>query len=256
MKSYLINLDGDTDRLAFFSSNFKRLGLSYERVCAIDGRTFSDADYARFQKTRTKNYSFWLRGQMGCFLSHYHVWQKVAQSEDNFCAVFEDDIHASDDLKKILDEQSWIPNDVDIIRLETSTNRIQLTSDPVLKHAGRTLYGVKSTSWCSGAYILSRRAAQAFIDLEEQYHQPTDVIMYNFERSAITKKLNILQCYPAVCTQDKHLLNGNDVKFASNIEAPTTKEPAIKTALKYALPANFFAAAYRSLKGYRRITFE
>jgi len=185
MKSYLINLDKDVGRLAFFKANFERLGISFERVAAVDGRLFSEENYQAFMHTRPRSFNrlqgkSWLRGQMGCFLSHFSVWKKIAESSDNFAAVFEDDIHVSDDLKYVLETSSWIPDEVDVIRLETSTNRVRLGAQPVVTFAGHPAYRVKSTSWCAGAYIIHRRLAQQLIALPVQYHEPADVIFYNF----------------------------------------------------------------------------
>jgi glycosyl transferase family 25 len=261
MKSYLINLDKDTDRLAFFSANFSRLEMEVERISAIDGRVFSEEDYHKFMQDRPRSYNrektkTWLRGQMGCFLSHYTVWEKIAQGSNLFCAVFEDDIHVSDDLKEILDDDSWIPNDVDIIRLETSTNRIRLTARPVLTYLNRNLYGVKSTSWCAGAYIISRKTAQQLVALAAQYHEPADVILYHFTESVIAKELNILQFNPALCTQDKHLAKGSrSVNFSSNIEFDSNDSKNLKATLEQYSLKRIFIALYRSLCGYKRIGF-
>jgi glycosyl transferase family 25 len=261
MKSYLINLDKDTDRLKFFKENFDRLGMHFERISAIDGRTSSEEDYQHFMQERPRNHNRttnkkWLRGQMGCFLSHYTAWTKIAEGSNPFCAVFEDDIHVSDDLAKILNDDSWIPNNIDIIRLETSTNRIRLTGNPLLTYMARNLYGVKSTSWCAGAYIISRNTAQRLIALPAKYHEPADVMLYHFSESVIARELNILQFNPALCTQDKHLANSaNSVNFASNIEFNTAGITNATNKLSKFSPARIATAVYRSACGYRRIGF-
>jgi glycosyl transferase family 25 len=190
---------------------------------------------------------------MGCFLSHMSVWQKIADGEHKFCAVFEDDIHVSDDLRDILFDDQWIPPEADIIRLETSTNRVRLSAKPVLNYLRRAVYTVKSTSWCAGAYIISRDTARALAALDPKYHEPADVILYNFEESVITPTLNILQFNPALCTQDKHLASGN-IQFASNIEAGTGNKPQVERWKKFS-PATVASAAYKSLLGYKRIGF-
>ncbi|MES2673440.1 MAG: glycosyltransferase family 25 protein [Pseudomonadota bacterium] len=255
IKSYLINLNKDDERLSFFTSNFKRLGMEFERISAVDGREFSEQDFRAFLEDRPRsNKKTWVRGQMGCFLSHHIAWTKIAQSNERFSAVFEDDVHVSEDLKSLLSDDNWIPNEIDIIRLETSTNRVRLTLQPLLIHAKRKIYGVKSTTWCTGGYILNRRAAQQLIELKPQHHQPSDVILFNFEDSIIAKKLNILQCYPALCTQDKHLATGN-LEFSSNLELPEPVAPHLTTKLKQVNPTTILSGLYKSLQGYKRITF-
>jgi glycosyl transferase family 25 len=259
MKSYLINLDKDTERLSFFKSNFDRLGISFERISGVDGRTFSEAEYQKFMQSRPRAYNRaqpkkWLRGQMGCFLSHFTAWKKVAEGNEQFCAVFEDDIHVSDDLKQILQQDNWIPKNTDVIRLETSTNRVRLTSQPLMTYKKRNLFGVKSTSWCAGAYIISRTTAQKLITVSEKYHEPADIFLYNFNESVIAKELHILQFNPALCTQDKHLANGK-VKFSSNIEFDNGTQPSLTAKLRKFSPGVVLTGIYRSLCGYRRISF-
>lgn len=254
MKTYLINLDKDSERLAFFTSTFQRLGMDFERVPAIDGRLFSEADYQVFMQTRPRHGKTWLRGQMGCFLSHLSVWERIAQGKERFCAVFEDDIHASDALKAILAEEHWISDDIDIIRLETSTNRLLLASRVVLRHAGREAFEVCSTSWCAGAYIIHRRTARQLLSLPTKDHEPADVLLYNFEDSAIAGKLKILQFDPAPCTQDKHLASGS-IQFASNIESPLPQSGPFKRLFRLLSPKVVGQAIYRSCRGYRRIGF-
>jgi len=263
IKSYLINLDKDLDRLAFFQSNFDHLGIAFERIPAVDGRLFSGEDYQHFMSQRPRNYNrtntkTWLRGQMGCFLSHYNAWKKIAEGEHTFAAIFEDDIHIADDLHHILQDDRWIPGNVDIIRLETSTNRVRLSAHPVLNHQRRSLYGVKSTSWCAGAYIINRKTAQQLIALPTHYHEPADVMLYHFSESVIAPKLNILQFNPALCTQDKHLADeSNSVHFSSNIEFDTAaKTNNLKHGLEKLSPGKVATAIYKSLCGYRRIGFQ
>lgn len=255
MKIYVINLDQDTERLDFFTANFARLGIEFERIPAVDGRKFSEADYQAFMSQRPRNNKTWLRGQMGCFLSHYHAWQKIAADDERFCAVFEDDLHISDNLKKILADDSWIPDDVDLVRLDTSTNRVRLTNEPELSYARRKLYRVKSTSWCAGGYLLHRRAAQQLLALPTVAHEPADVILYNFEDSNIARKFHILQCNPALCTQDKHLASGK-ANFSSNIEFADNQPSAWQLRLSKITPHALIKALYRSLFGYKRIGFQ
>lgn len=253
IKSYVINLDHDMERLGFFSSHFNKLGLEFERIPAVDGRIFSEHDYLAFTRERPRHRKNWLRGQMGCFLSHYTAWHKIAQRDDRFCAVFEDDVHLSDDLQFILQDDSWIPDDTDIIRLDTSTNRIRLTQKPQLIHKNREVYGVKSTSWCTGGYLINRRTAQQLIELSPRHHEPSDILLYNHSESVLASRLEILQFNPALCVQDK-LLERNKMTFSSNIES--TEPEVVRSGISVQKnPLIYLRAIYRSLRGYKRVPF-
>lgn len=258
IKSYLINLDKDPDRLAFMRANFQRLGLVFERFVAIDEKTFSDAAYQQFMAERPRKGKLWLRGQMGCFLSHYHIWQKIAQGSDRFCAVFEDDVHLANDLAQVLSVIDCIPDNVDLIRLDTSTNRIKLHRQPDVILNQRKLYRVKSTSWCTGGYIIHRRAAQRLLELPVSYHQPVDILLFNHEESVIAPTFQVLQCYPALCVQDKHL--DGVVQFYSNIEIGDEIRQSL-TPQRFMqqlsnMPSYLYQCLYQSVSGYRRIRFK
>jgi glycosyl transferase family 25 len=253
IRSYLINLDKDTDRLAFVQDNFSRCGVEFERIAAVDGRLFSDEDYQAFMVARPRGGKIWMRGQMGCFLSHYAAWAKIAEGDGRFGAVFEDDIHISPDLKQLLSDDSWLPDSVDIVRLDTSTTRVRMSSRPVLTHAGRKLYEMQSTSWCAGGYLLNKRCAQQLLALPTAAHQPSDALLYSLEESAIARQFKVWQCNPALCTQDKHSA-GDKANFSSNIENPV--QARVSNGRPPINLANLVRALYRSISGYKRIEFE
>lgn len=256
IKSYVINLDKDTDRLQFFSDNFKRLNLEFERISAVNGRNFHEQDYQEFMRLRPRNNNkSWLRGQMGCFLSHFAAWELVANGTEEYCAVFEDDVHISDDLKTILQDSSWIPNTADIIRLETSTNRIRLSNAPSVQHNGRTAYKVMSTSWNAGAYILNRSTAKKLVALPLAEHQPSDILLFNFSESPIVNQLEILQFQPALCTQDKNHASSTN-KFASNIEFSDAEVARVVARIKNYTPTRIWQALRKSSLGYKRVGFQ
>lgn len=250
IKSYLINLDRDVKRLDFMLSNFRRLGIEVERFAAVDARSFPDAVYRQFMAERPRGGKPWLRGQMGCFLSHYAIWQKIAQGTDRFYAVFEDDVHIADGLSEVLAEVASIPDDIDLIRLDTSTNRIKLRRYN-LQLNKRNLYKVGSTSWCTGGYIIHRRAAQRLLDLPVVHHQPVDVLMFNYEESVIAPSFLVLQCLPAVCVQDKH--RADLVQLGSNIE---TEEPLYQPPSFRRLISSLYQFLYHTALGYRRVRFK
>lgn len=255
IKSYVINLDCDIERLNFFKQNFARLNLQFERIPAVDGRKYSEEDYQQFMRERPRKDKTWRRGQMGCFLSHYAAWEKIARGDERFGVVFEDDIHISDDLKLVLDNDQWIPDNIDVIRLDAPTCRVKLSRSPVLVYRERKAYEVSSTTWCCGGYILGKQAAQRLIDVPVQDHEPSDVLMYSYTDSVIARELKILQFQPALCAQDKQL-EANNINFASNIETPPSQTEVLKSKLSKASPATILRALYRSATGYKRIGFQ
>jgi glycosyl transferase, family 25 len=151
--------------------------------------------------------------------NHFDVWTKIAESSAPYAAIFEDDMHLSEGIKTTTADDSWIPTDADIVRLETSTNRLLLDQSPAAHLAHSSLYRLKSTSWCAGGYVLSQKAAKYLIGLPAHYHEPVDAFLFSYEESEIAKKLTVYQFSPALCVQDKYFHDDpQKIMFLSNIE--------------------------------------
>lgn len=249
IKAYLINLDVDTDRREMMLKRFGELEVEVERFPAIDGRQMTEAEYQLFTTERPE--APWGRGQAGCFLSHFGVWEKVANSDSELAAIFEDDLIVSDDVAALLSDVSWLPPDYDIVRLETSTNRV-LLSNPVQTIGRRKIHRVSSTSWCAGAYIISRAAARRLLEVPKRLHDSVDAFLFAYEKTPIASSLRIYQVVPACCVQGKFTASA-DPAFVSRIENPRDQGNA---AIRTWLGRPSFMPAWRMIRGYRRIDFQ
>lgn len=261
MKILLINLARDEDRLASSYKRFSELDLSFERLEAFSGKDMSDEDFQAFSATRPRDGKYnWTRGKVGCFMSHSSAWKICAESDDKYMAVFEDDLHISDEMPYFLNDESWLPKEFDIIRLESPTNRIKVSTKPELKNRGRNIYRVGSTSWCAGSYILSRQGAQKLMSVPEKFHHNPDRFMFCYEDSVIAAKLNTYQVSPSLVIQDKYLHAGSgNAVFQSNIETPdvgSTDRITIADKLKHLNLAELALITRKTFMGYKRIPFK
>jgi glycosyl transferase, family 25 len=249
---YIINLEQDVSRMGVIAARFQELGLAFERIDAVDGRQMSDAAFDTFAKARASKEGGWGRGQAGCFLSHYKVWEDIAQGSAAYAAVFEDDVHLAQTISDFFNDSSWLPETFDIVRLETSTNRVLLDRETVNRVHGRSLYRLRSASWCAGAYILSREGARKILSVPPSRHHSVDHFLFSFETTSVARELAIYQISPALATQDKFLEKKTAVLgFTSNIEVHSLKDRVIFF-LKKITPL----VVYKSLKGFKRVRFE
>ena len=257
IQSYIINLARNPERMESMRSSFDAVSVPFTRFEACDASQLTDQDIKAFRQGRLSlNKTGWEHiGQIGCFLSHYGVWQKAAQSQHPYTAVFEDDMHLSPDIAYFLTNDSWVPAGCDIIRLETSTNRVLFANRPLSRHKDREILRVKSTTWCAGGYIISRDFARRLIAMPEAMHSSTDDMLFCFESRGVANSLNIAQVFPALCIQDKFFhADVNDIQFESNIESGSMEE-ARQSRLMMLFKRNPLKAIYRSLQGYKRIPF-
>ena len=99
MKTIVINLPDRKDRLTTFNSN--NPNLPYELFTAVEGYKI---DYAKLQSQGFDTNHSWIdpilytpltKGEVGCFLSHWHIWNKCIEKNEPIL-VLEDDAVLTD----------------------------------------------------------------------------------------------------------------------------------------------------------------
>ena len=119
MKRYVINLDRSEERLIHIKSIFTKQGLDFTRVKAVDGHSLSEEQFDKL--TRIRKWPKKLtRAEVGCFLSHLECWRLIAEGDDPYGAVFEDDIKLSTHAHQFLKNADWVPEGCDIVKLDTA----------------------------------------------------------------------------------------------------------------------------------------
>ena len=95
---FMVNLERRPDRYERMKYNFDQLGIDYKWVPAMDGRTITEEllaetgikmlpEFSEPYHGRALTY-----GEIGCFLSHYRLWQQIVEEELDLVLIFEDDI--------------------------------------------------------------------------------------------------------------------------------------------------------------------
>jgi glycosyl transferase, family 25 len=269
LKTYIINMDRNTERLETMKNQFERLGIPFERFPAVDGRKISEQAFKEFTSTRPMEGTGdsyvpggrqWTPGKMGCFSSHYGLWSIAARSQDRYTAIFEDDLHVSDSLKVFLQDDAWIPADCGLVRLEPSYNRIKLVSHPWTTIEGRKLFRVIPSSYehawpvCLGGYIISREVARLLVETPQRYHTNADVFVFNALESRVARHIVAGQLDPAPCIQDKFFHKDKE-NIVHKSEIEISKAPPPEFSLVNRLGKKLHSLRL-VLLGYRRVTFK
>jgi glycosyl transferase family 25 len=151
-------------------------------------------------------------------MSHHQSWEKIAASDASFGLVLEDDIHVSDALPSFLADTRWIPQDADIVRLE-STGQWLALGKPVANRDGRAVRVIRSAAWGAGAYLLSKGAARRLMAADPLHESPTDDYLFNLPVSPVARAMKTYQLVPALAVQDKFSAHSDAiVGFGSDIE--------------------------------------
>lgn len=164
VRTWVINLDRATDRLARIAAQLDRLGLAWTRLPAVDARAFSAAQRAALDDAtyRRRHGMTPLPGELGCYLSHVEVMRAFLASDARFAVVLEDDVLLHDTLPAVLAGLVRQPQRWDMVKLSAVHSG---TPVPVLDLApGHRLAVMLSRCTGSSAYIVNRRAAQAYLD--------------------------------------------------------------------------------------------
>lgn len=213
--AYLINLDRSADRLAHMRTELDRASLPFERMPATDG-TLLEADRLEAFRDSTANPDDWLPGEIGCFLSHLEVWERIAAGNAPYGIVLEDDIHVSPDLGRLFESTAWIPADADIVRLEANRPMRLSKGRAISELPGRQVFRAHSGTSGSAAYIISKRAAERLRNTPTKHYDHVDLFLFKPKVSGVAQALKRYQVVPAMCVQSG-VLPGDDMRLASLI---------------------------------------
>lgn len=102
---YVINMAGNTARMARAASELDRLGIAFTRFEAVDGRALSPDELAQVydpvaSKRRARRPL--IGPEIGCYLSHIAIWDRIAAGDAPGGIILEDDFAAADDLAEVL----------------------------------------------------------------------------------------------------------------------------------------------------------
>jgi GR25 family glycosyltransferase involved in LPS biosynthesis len=173
----VLNLDRREDRLRSFQDRARRAGIGeVEPVPAVDGTGLSPSPELR-ELFRGNDFDY-RRGVLGCALTHYRLWQRIADSAwpHRLTAVFEDDALFCRDFLAVWSGEvaPWIPSDGELLYLGGLSLPAPMTkllldvpgalcprwlgyaADPVRQGFARP----RRVEFCCCSYILSRSGAR------------------------------------------------------------------------------------------------
>jgi glycosyl transferase family 25 len=158
----VINLDRAPQRLQKITEQLNRLGLTWERVSAADGKTLSMEDEtlldakafgARHGKTP-------LLGELGCYLSHVWAFERFLRSDAQFAVVLEDDVLLHDELPEVLLGLASYADAWDMVKLSGVHSGTPVSVGALTKQHALAVMLSRCTG--SSAYAVNRHAATVY----------------------------------------------------------------------------------------------
>ncbi|MDP3222923.1 MAG: glycosyltransferase family 25 protein [Rubrivivax sp.] len=204
----MINLDRAPDRLARITRQLQRLKLDFQRIAAVDARALTPDQRAALDEPayRRKHGMTPVLGELGCYLSHVEAMHRFLASDAAFALVLEDDVLLHDSLPAVLQGLMAQPMRWDVAKLSAVHSGTPVPCATVAP--GHQLAVMLSRCTGSSAYLMNRRAAQAYADGLLPMSLPYDHVFDQGWRFGLKFRL----VTPTPC--------GHDETVASTIVAP------------------------------------
>jgi glycosyl transferase family 25 len=202
MNIYIVSMPDAVERRQHTNDQFGRFGLSFTYFDALNGMQALALAAKMNIDVDTQKLG---QGEIGCFMSHVALWQQVAEGDNPYGAIFEDDVFLGENTNLFLNESQWLPENTDVLKLETMQIPCRLDQSGLDAGCGRMAQVLLSDHWGTAGYILSKQGAAALLRYVASItvNIPVDHLMFeHFRRQADN---TVYQLNPALCIQQKVL---------------------------------------------------
>jgi glycosyl transferase family 25 len=199
IKNFVINLKRRPDRL----ENFKaKCPLEFTVVPAFDGKNAQNESEA--EKNLIKKFEYLRPGEIGCFISHIRIFQKIVNDAIPLALIMEDDAIFCEDFLNEYDKViREIPENTDILYIggrfypgfQMSTG--ERISERIVKHLH--LNNPHDSDRTAHAYIVSQRLAKFILDIFNMVNIIQLPLDHWILRVSILNDIKIYNAFPLLC---------------------------------------------------------
>lgn len=191
---FVINLERDKARRAHMENVLKKIHIHAEFVSAVDGKTLtSQAREAYDQKKALRVYGVeMLDNELGCYLSHYRIFERIVRENIPVALIFEDDVEIDSNLPSIVNElvleaePQWR-----VVRLHSMRSKVvdpktgQFEGEIVKTLQHGALFKLNTHTLGAGAYLISQAGAKQMLEYGKKIFMPIDQTMDRFWENGI-----------------------------------------------------------------------
>lgn len=188
MLSMVINLNESKDRWLRVSGRLNELGLVFDRISAVNGKTLTDKEVEALTyplnhfETKVRFTRNLTRGEVGCFLSHRKCWKALVESGEKFAIIMEDDIRISSLAARYMKNNEWLPSECDICQLSSLHEEIKGRVKEKKFKIGNGVEIVRPifpTPLGTQCYIISVFAAKMALKMSKRLPCPVDNFLFS-----------------------------------------------------------------------------
>jgi len=228
-KIYVISLAAAQDRRAFMSQQLQSLNVPFEFFNAIHG--VQNPDHYLFKKYNDKKRAR-LRGanaslklsQLGCFASHYLLWEKCVQSGEPII-VLEDDAILLPTFMQFIGNAKKFASHYSLVWLQPSRKVANQAGHALEKIGPFTVKKFAKGFAGTTGYLITPRTAQTLLNYSAEWLYPVDNTMDRF----YDHKIEAIGLDPACVTQDDDFdsfINGPDANHKRTLQDTIRREYA------------------------------
>ena len=224
-KIFIITLDKSSDRLKQISDALKSIFIKFEIFDAIDGR--DNKEHYLFSKYNHKKRLFIkgkpLKGpQLGCYASHYLLWEKCVTLNEPIIVLEDDAIIEQKKFLKFYNNISLLKSEYECIRLFYNPKRknkflhVESFSEfEIIKFNKGPMHTV--------GYYITPDGAGKFLQNSKEWILPVDIFMDRFWK-------NKVECYgiEPVCVNHGREIFGSDIGSSNSSEKKVKRNLLIK----------------------------
>lgn len=171
---YLINLARSTDRLTACARQLESYDLPFERVDAVDGDALTPTAISKLYNFEESSYhKHMTSGEIGCYLSHVRVWQKIVDEQLDYAVILEDDILLQDNIQEGLAALQTIQEPWDLIKLAEAPEKRKAVHHIPANDFALVTYNKVPSRTC--AQVVSLAGAKKLLATSITIKRPIDI---------------------------------------------------------------------------------
>jgi glycosyl transferase family 25 len=175
LKTYVVSLLDQKKRRRLVVDEVKKYNLEFEFFEAVDGKQLGqDVLDAHFDAPRNEKYfkRTLSMGEIACYLSHLELWKRVAQGDDDYALILEDDFEFLSDPTPFLCQLAD-KNITDVmIKIDGTPKRQKLRIVEQLNNTALVLTDVIPAR--TTGYLIGRNAAKALYKSRKTFFRTID----------------------------------------------------------------------------------
>lgn len=175
MKLYILSLKDSQERRSSIQKQLQSIKIKFKFFDAVNGRATPPSPL--FEKYNYRK-RLWLtsgrlplKGEIGCFASHYLLWEKCVELNEPIL-ILEDDVRVVEDISNYIEIIENKTNEYGFLRLEPELGKCKLYLKE--KKENYEIYYMDNNWGGTTAYSISPSAARKLLKGSESWYMPVD----------------------------------------------------------------------------------